>query len=210
MKRGIIVAAAAISVTGAASANLFTTSAPVPAQPSPRGKPAAATEAPVSPAAPAPAAPGPAAQRASVDVRQAPVPMQPKPRAPVVSAWDYPNEIYAKAGARRRAVSPFRGIGRECGTCRHRSRRLQGRAGTSPRRQRRLACQGVPRADGGPSDRRCGRRRDDGRLGRGPRRRRATTSWPCRKDWRAVDSLTGQAREHQQPPARRPTIARAS
>jgi hypothetical protein len=99
MKRGIIVAAAAKSVTGAASANLFATSAPVPAQPSPRGKPAAATEAPVSPAAPAPAAPGPPAQRASVDVRQAPVPMQPRPRAPVISAWDYPNELYAKAQA---------------------------------------------------------------------------------------------------------------
>jgi hypothetical protein len=38
-------------------------------------------------------------QRASIDVRQAPVPVQPKPRAPVVSAWDYPNEIYAKAQA---------------------------------------------------------------------------------------------------------------
>ncbi len=100
MKRGIIVAAAAISVTGAASANLFTTSAPVPAQPSPREKPAAATEPPVvSPAAPAPVPPSPPVQRASVDVRQAPVPVQPKPRAPVISAWDYPNEIYAKAQA---------------------------------------------------------------------------------------------------------------
>jgi hypothetical protein len=51
MKRGIIVAAAAISVTGAASANLFTTSAPVPTQPAPREKPAAATEPPVVPPA---------------------------------------------------------------------------------------------------------------------------------------------------------------
>lgn len=42
MKRRIIVAAAAISMTGAASANL-----PVLAPPSPREKPAAATEAPV-------------------------------------------------------------------------------------------------------------------------------------------------------------------
>ena len=101
MKRGIIVAAAAISVTGAASANLFTTSAPVPAQPSPREKPAAATEPPVvAAAAPVPApSRSPPVQRASVDVRQAPVPVQPKPRAPVVSAWDYPNEIYAKAQA---------------------------------------------------------------------------------------------------------------
>src|SRR5215218_329495 len=100
MKRGIIVAAAAISVTGAASANLFTTSSPVPAQPSPREKPAAATEAPVvSPAAAVPAPPSPPFQRASVDVRQAPVPVQPKARAPVISAWDYPNEIYAKAQA---------------------------------------------------------------------------------------------------------------
>jgi hypothetical protein len=101
MKRGFIVAAAAISVTGAASANLFTTSAPVPAQPSPREKPAAATEAPVvSPAVPVPApSSSPPVQRASVDVRQAPVPVQPKPRAPVTSAWDYPNEIYTKAQA---------------------------------------------------------------------------------------------------------------
>jgi hypothetical protein len=101
MKRGFIVAAAAISVTGAASANLFTTSAPVPAQPSLREKPAAATEAPVvSPSVPVPApSSSPPVQRASVDVRQAPVPVQPKPRAPVISAWDYPNEIYAKAQA---------------------------------------------------------------------------------------------------------------
>jgi hypothetical protein len=101
MKRGIIVAAAAISVTGAASANLFTTSAPVPGQPPPREKPAAATEPPfVPPTAPVPAPSSSApVQRASVDVRQAPVPVQPKPRAPVTSAWDYPNEIYAKAQA---------------------------------------------------------------------------------------------------------------
>jgi hypothetical protein len=25
--------------------------------------------------------------------------MQPRPRAPVISAWDYPNELYAKAQA---------------------------------------------------------------------------------------------------------------
>ena len=73
----------------------------VPAQPSPREKPAAATEPPVvPPAAPVPApSSSPPVQRASVDVRQAPVPVQPKPRASVVSAWDYPNEIYAKAQA---------------------------------------------------------------------------------------------------------------
>ena len=101
MRHGIIVTAAAISVTGAASANLFTTSAPVPAQPPPRDKPAAATEPPVvAAAAPVPApSSSPPVQRASVDVRQAPVPVQPKPRAPVISAWDYPNEIYAKAQA---------------------------------------------------------------------------------------------------------------
>ena len=111
MKRGIIVAAAAISLTGAASANLFTTSAPAPApQPSGREQPAVALAAPVadSPARPVATQSSAPVQRASVDVRQAPVPMQPKPRAPVASAWDNPNEFYAKAqalGARPSAPS---------------------------------------------------------------------------------------------------------
>jgi hypothetical protein len=100
MKRGIIVAAAAISMTGAASANLFTTPALPPAQPLSREKPATVAAAPVlSPATPTPAQLSPPLQRASVDARQAPVPMQPKPRAPVISAWDNPNEFYAKAQA---------------------------------------------------------------------------------------------------------------
>jgi hypothetical protein len=100
MKRGIIVVAAAISMTGAASANLFTTPALPPAQPTVREKPAIVAGAPVpSPAMPAPAQLSPPLQRASVDVRQAPVPMQPKLRAPVSSAWDNPNEFYAKAQA---------------------------------------------------------------------------------------------------------------
>ncbi len=102
MKRGIIVAAAAISVTGAASADLNTTSALAPVlQSSARQTPAVAataprtdfSERPVQASASAPA------QKASVDVRQAPVPMQPRQRAPVVSAFDNPNEFYAKAQA---------------------------------------------------------------------------------------------------------------
>ena len=92
MKRGIIVAVVAISVTGVASANLFTTpSAPDPAVAATR--PQADFGARVAQALASPV------QKASVDVRQAPVPMQPRQRAPLASASDYPNEFYAKAQA---------------------------------------------------------------------------------------------------------------
>jgi hypothetical protein len=101
MKREIIVAAAAISVTGAASANLFTTSG------LPRVPPSSAHDTPPVAAAqrtdlaerPAQASASAPAQKASVDIRQAPVPMQPRQRAPVASAFDNPNEFYAKAQA---------------------------------------------------------------------------------------------------------------
>jgi hypothetical protein len=102
MKRGMIVAAAAISVTGAASANLITTSALAPApQWSARHTPAFTATAPQADfaARPAQVSASPPLQKAFVDVRQAPVPMQPRQRAPVASASDNPNEFYAKAQA---------------------------------------------------------------------------------------------------------------
>lgn len=107
MKRGIIIAAAAISMAGAASAHLYTASShgAVSSQ-------GAATKAPASEAAPLastarPAEPGSepkpalssAQRKASVEVRQAPVPMQVKPRPPVhLPAADI-TEAYAKGEA---------------------------------------------------------------------------------------------------------------
>lgn len=93
MNRGIIIAAAAISMAGAASAHLLTGSSQGAAAPQ-----GAATRAPVGHAAPlasatrlaepptepgAKPAPSPVQRKASLEVRQAPVPMQVKPRAPV-------------------------------------------------------------------------------------------------------------------------------
>ena len=93
MKHGVLIAVAAISMAGAASANLFTTSSQGAA--SSQGAPlkVPAGEAPqlasggrlVEPRTVPTAKPAPAAvqRKASLEVRQAPVPLQVKPRPPV-------------------------------------------------------------------------------------------------------------------------------
>jgi hypothetical protein len=102
MKRSAIVAAAAISMTGAASAHLLSppshTATP---QPSPREKLSTVTapvvghstnpvNQPTSPEVP---------RKASVDVRQPPVPLRVAPRIPVALPTADTSEAYAKGEA---------------------------------------------------------------------------------------------------------------
>jgi hypothetical protein len=104
MKRGIILAAAAISMTGAASASLFTTS-PENGRPhrSAREKPAPnVTQTPVGPDI-RPAAAG--LQKAFAEARQPPVPLQMKPRPPVALATVDSSEAYARGEAGVSATS---------------------------------------------------------------------------------------------------------
>lgn len=99
MKRGILLAAAALLVTGAASAHLLTaTSQATTAKLAAPEKPLPAkmllsdpATKPVSQPAPAPVL-----RSASVDVRQAPVPMQVKPRKPAALPTDDTSAGYTK------------------------------------------------------------------------------------------------------------------
>jgi hypothetical protein len=98
MKRGIILATAALLVTGAASAHLLTTTSQADtSNPSASVRPspvkALLSDSPKLGSQPSPA---PALRSASVDARQAPVPMQVKPRKPVALRDDI-SEAHAKA-----------------------------------------------------------------------------------------------------------------
>jgi hypothetical protein len=99
MKRGIILATAALLVTGAASAHLLTATSQAntpnlsaPEKPSPVKVLLSDPLKPVSQPSLAPVL-----RNASVEARQAPVPMQVKPRKPVALPRDDTSEAYAKA-----------------------------------------------------------------------------------------------------------------
>jgi hypothetical protein len=112
MKRGVIVAAAAISMAGAASAHLLSASPHARAS---HGT--AATSAPQEPAVQVPdlpsrtalseprgqtagkPAPVRAERRASVDIHQSPVPLQTKPKPPVYVPAPDTTEAYARGEA---------------------------------------------------------------------------------------------------------------
>ena len=99
MKRGILLATAALLITGAASAHLLTaTSQATTAKPSAPEKQTAVKallSEPLSKSVGQPS-PAPVLRSASVDVRQAPVPMQVKPRMPVALPSDDTSDAYAR------------------------------------------------------------------------------------------------------------------
>jgi hypothetical protein len=98
MKRGIILATAALLITGAASAHLLTATS----QANTPNLSAAEKPSPVKVLLSDPLKPvsqpsaAPALRSASVDARQAPVPMQVKPRKPVALPRDDTSEAHAK------------------------------------------------------------------------------------------------------------------
>jgi hypothetical protein len=122
MNRSIIIAAAAITMAGAASANhLFTTSSPgapsfqgaalqLPAGKAPQlGPRARAAEPRTDPAAKLPAAP--VERRASLDARQAPVPLQVKTRPALYLPAADISEGYSKGEAGASAKVETTGLG---------------------------------------------------------------------------------------------------
>jgi hypothetical protein len=116
MKHGVLIAVAAISMAGAASANLFTTSSHGAASsPPPAVLKAPAGEAPqlasgARLAAPrtepaAKSTPAPVERKASLEFRQAPVPLQVKSRPPIYLPAADITEAYAKGEAGHSAIT---------------------------------------------------------------------------------------------------------
>lgn len=109
MKHGVIIAMAAISMAGAASASLFTTSSLGAASsqgaelkvPPGEAPPLVSRARLVEPRTVPTAKPAlaPIQQKASLEVRQAPVPLQVKPRPPVNLPAAGATEAYAKGAA---------------------------------------------------------------------------------------------------------------
>ena len=125
MKHGVIVAVAAISMAGAASASLLTTSSQdtassqrtVPKVPAGEAPQLASRARPAEPRTEIAAnpAPAPVERKAALEVRQAPVPMQVKPRPalylPTANITEASSKAEAGPSAKAEALTPAPGNG---------------------------------------------------------------------------------------------------